>query len=298
VARAARVTFGKQEAETASLEGIPQTDVPGSYLQASGQEQTSENVTVRSTCTTKEGTCQFGQCNCGSLPDIYKLTRLTNGQGQVCWACRSPTLIWDTSKPELLQPCANYNDKAIIQSAEYCFSLNAWVSHCVVVVTLSDLTTAMLELGGEPASGIAAVECHVLPSEALVAQGEANTVLAVSMLRNDGYNPAVYQDYKSSARCIGEYKDQGFLETPCYPMTMAGLRDWTWAYLKNFRDYDPLSTNCQKYATGVYNAVTRSHNSERQRYGAAALSAFGVTAGRSSTSSGDSSGSSIPEALK
>lgn len=231
-----------------------------------------------SSCPIRKGTCAVGECHCRHLPDTYALVRRQTWEDQTeCWACRAPTFLWHKSVHEYSKPCAEFSETTITKAAEYCFTVSFLHRHCVVVVSLSDGTSAMFEVGSDD-EFYAAAACHVLPSqERMLIKGELNTIMEYSVMKGpyqsytteEFKDPFVNHERKSSAGCIGEYKDKGYSETPCYPMTMRGLHDWTWSYLKTFRKYTSAIEDVHsslKYATGVYNAVTRSHFRESLRW--------------------------------
>ncbi|CAE7800004.1 unnamed protein product [Symbiodinium necroappetens] len=114
----------------------------------------------------------------------------------------------------------------------------------------------------------AAVECHFLNNRATMDDLTEKSWL-FKTAKNESYTPALQQPTKTAAEYIGGYNSAGVMakgwkEDPNYTMTLAGLKQWSQDFLKEFPAYRATSWNCQKYSVGVYNAVTHSDKWEKQ----------------------------------
>merc|ERR1712083_1156779 len=103
----------------------------------------------------------------------------------------------------------------------------------------------------------------------------------------------------AAADSIGGYRSEGYIGDLHYKQTLSGLKKWTIDYLRVFPRFRAMSTNCQKYNIGAYNAITHSHRPEDQNLlstvGGAVSSALGSMIQGSVVASSSSIGSSTPQ---
>merc|ERR1712217_261687 len=95
-----------------------------------------------------------------------------------------------------------------------------------------------------------------------------NSTFSISKLREASVvcNGAYWKSEpeRAARQRMDGYAAEGYSDELQYPQTLDGLRKWTVDYLMRFPRFRALSTNCQKYSTGVYNAITHSHTGEDQ----------------------------------
>lgn len=174
--------------------------------------------------------------------------------------------------------CEHLGETTISKVSTYCFPINVFAVHCFAVAHLNNGWGAMLEqFGGDNLEAHAA--CHALRPHELTLEGFKEESMLVP--RGDVFQQ---QPEKSAKQCIGGWKDMGYTAA-CYKNTLEGIKKWVIDYMHKFPHYGSMTTNCQKFSVGVYNSVSHSHKSERQRLGMSILSGFGGLFGGSSVSS-------------
>lgn len=160
--------------------------------------------------------------------------------------------------------CWHLKNRKILSASTYCYDGANWPgAHCFDVVDLDENYAAMLELyntkGGHPK-----VSCHSLGNSGY----NSTRLYTVSSLEYKGANKKAWADQpkKKARQCIAGWKDKGYTsECIAKQATMAGLQKWVTYYLKKFPKYDTFTNNCQKFCAALYNSVTHSKTSERQR---------------------------------
>jgi len=152
----------------------------------------------------------------------------------------------------------------------WCFGISPFASHCFDVVELEDTRAMLLELYGWGKN--AAVACHYLGYD-FNKWRKTHSLELYSDLETS-YEVEAQQPPKPAQPCLARWADKGYDDSKCFNRTVAGLLEYVNDYLSKFPAYGALSTNCQKFSVGVYNALTHSHEEERQRSGMKFLDFF------------------------
>ncbi|CAE7745627.1 unnamed protein product [Symbiodinium sp. CCMP2456] len=191
----------------------------------------------------------------------------------------SAQLNWGRAQDSFLsgrRSCENQGHLKIENAATYCCKISAVAYHCLAVLGLENQKSAIVEQSGSgfefktgdhKGENRAEIECHFVNNRATMDDLTEKSWLFRTA--NESYTPELQQPTKVAETYIGGYNSAGVLakgwkEDPNYQMTLAGLKEWSQAFLKEFPAYRATSWNCQKYSVGVYNAVTHSDKWEKQ----------------------------------
>lgn len=164
----------------------------------------------------------------------------------------------------------HHHQGTISTVSTWCFGISPVASHCFDVVELEDDTAMLLELYGWGKNAV--VACHYLGAD-FNNWRKTHSLEKYSDLETT-YEVFAQQPAKLALPCLARWADKGYDDSKCFKNTMAGLLEYVNDYLSKFPAYGALSTNCQKFSVGLYNALTHSHEGERQRTGMAALGIF------------------------
>lgn len=163
-----------------------------------------------------------------------------------------------------------HHQGTISKVSTWCFGISPVASHCFDVVELEDASAMMLELYGWGKDAV--VACHYLGSD--FSKWRKTHSLELYSDLETSYEVSAQQPAKRARPCLARWADKGYDDSKCFKNTMAGLLEYVNDYLSKFPAYGALSTNCQKFSVGLYNALTHSHEEERQRTGMTFLGFF------------------------
>lgn len=188
-----------------------------------------------------------------------------------------------------------WDNTKLLSARTYCHYFNKVCAHCLVVLhTETDLYLALELYGGEIDEAV--VRCNAHKGDPVEAAMKSHLF---QFGKHQGYKikerlPAKLVsgvDHKGNEwnPYIGKYKraDWSDQEEVTFDADWYGVQGWVEDYLDEFPDYGALTTNCQKFSVGLYNAITHSKKKEYQ-YKAVAVAR---TAGRAVHGSLKGSGS-------
>jgi len=168
--------------------------------------------------------------------------------------------------------CQEHGDLSILSAVTFCCNLglredsvaakimgkDAGIAHhCLTVLQLSQNGVAMVEAGKNGPSSSVSITCGFWQGPFSGDQLSTKSAICKGTYWSS-------ERKKAATGMLGRYLANGYKADPSYAPTLAGLGQWSVAYRAEFPQYDVLSTKCQKYSTGVYNAVTHSHRGDDQ----------------------------------